>query len=85
MKMSLILTFLTGILFASCSKNDPAPVIPPADKTVLRTTIASSQTTYEAEQAVLSGAVVASNQPGYTGSGFADYVNASRRLYRMDS
>ena len=33
--------------------------------------------TYEAEDAVLSGAVVASNQGGYTGTGFADYLNAS--------
>lgn len=28
----------------------------------------------EAEEAVLSGAVIASNRSGYTGSGFADYV-----------
>jgi hypothetical protein len=33
--------------------------------------------TLEAESAVLNGAVVASNQSGYTGSGFADYKNAS--------
>ncbi len=33
--------------------------------------------TLEAEQALLNGAVVASNQPGFTGTGFADYVNAS--------
>jgi hypothetical protein len=33
--------------------------------------------TLEAEKAVLSGAVASSNQPGYTGTGFADYVNAT--------
>ncbi len=33
--------------------------------------------TYEAEEAVLNGAVVATNQPGYTGTGFVDYINAS--------
>lgn len=33
--------------------------------------------TLEAEQAVLSGAVISSNQPGFTGTGFGDYVNAS--------
>jgi uncharacterized repeat protein (TIGR03803 family) len=33
--------------------------------------------TLEAEQAVLNGAIVASDQPGFTGSGFADYKNAS--------
>ena len=38
---------------------------------------ASAGVTYEAEAATLSGAVVASNQAGYTGSGFADYINAS--------
>ncbi|MCK4564427.1 MAG: hypothetical protein KAU94_07125, partial [Verrucomicrobia bacterium] len=32
---------------------------------------------YEAEDAVLSGAVVASNIADYTGTGFVDYVNAS--------
>ena len=30
---------------------------------------------YEAENALLSGAVVANNQAGYTGAGFADYIN----------
>ncbi len=31
----------------------------------------------EAERAVLSGAVVATSQPGFTGTGYADYVNAT--------
>ena len=31
----------------------------------------------QAENAVLSGALVKSNQTGYTGTGFADYINAS--------
>jgi len=30
---------------------------------------------YEAEFAQLNGAIIASNQTGYTGTGFADYVN----------
>jgi plastocyanin len=33
--------------------------------------------TLEAENAFLSGAVVASSQPGFTGTGYADYVHAS--------
>ncbi|MBF9252569.1 carbohydrate-binding protein [Pontibacter sp. 172403-2] len=37
----------------------------------------STINTYEAEQAVLHGAVIASNQAGYTGTGYADYVNAT--------
>jgi len=32
---------------------------------------------YEAEDALLSGPEVASNHPGFTGSGFADYMNQS--------
>jgi hypothetical protein len=34
-------------------------------------------TIYEAENALLSGPVVASNKAGFTGTGFADYINAS--------
>ncbi|MDQ3291912.1 MAG: carbohydrate-binding protein, partial [Bacteroidota bacterium] len=37
----------------------------------------STTGTYEAEQAVLNGAVVTTNQPGYTGTGFVDYVHAT--------
>ena len=33
--------------------------------------------TYEAERAVIKGALVATNQTGYTGTGFVDYVNAT--------
>ncbi|MEO6328911.1 MAG: choice-of-anchor tandem repeat GloVer-containing protein [Ginsengibacter sp.] len=33
--------------------------------------------TFEAEEAALNGAIAASNKFGYTGSGFADFVNAS--------
>src|SRR3954470_9824445 len=33
--------------------------------------------TLEAEKALLSGAVVASSQPGFTGTGFVDYLNPS--------
>ena len=32
---------------------------------------------FEAEQATLSGAVVSRNHPGYSGTGFADVINAS--------
>jgi uncharacterized protein YkwD len=37
----------------------------------------TATTTLEAETAVLSGAKVASNQAGYTGTGFVDYINAT--------
>jgi hypothetical protein len=37
----------------------------------------TASTTLEAENAVLYRAVVAKNHAGYTGSGFADYINAS--------
>jgi hypothetical protein len=39
--------------------------------------IQSNTPSLEAEEAVLSGAVVASAQPGYVGTGYADYINAS--------
>lgn len=38
---------------------------------------ATAQTIYEAESAILSGPTVGSTYGGYTGSGYADYVNAS--------
>ncbi|MBD0739348.1 CBM35 domain-containing protein [Streptomyces sp. CBMA29] len=41
-----------------------------------RKTVAPQQT-YQAESATLSGAVVGSDNSGYTGTGYADYVNAS--------
>jgi len=36
-----------------------------------------SEVSLEAEQAVLNGALVAASTPGFTGSGYADYQNAS--------
>jgi hypothetical protein len=36
---------------------------------------AAAPVTYQAEDASLAGAVVANNQPGYTGRGFVDFVN----------
>lgn len=43
--------------------------------TVSATTQTSTATTYEAENATIVGAVFANNQPGYTGTGFVDYLN----------
>lgn len=39
--------------------------------------VVANPSTLEAEEAVLYGAVIASGQPGFTGSGYADYTNAS--------
>lgn len=39
--------------------------------------LATPPGTYEAEDAILNGAIIAANQSGFTGAGFADYVNAS--------
>ena len=38
---------------------------------------AIGQTIYEAENATLSGSLIATQYPGYSGSGYADYQNAS--------
>jgi hypothetical protein len=40
--------------------------------------------TYQAESAVLSGAAVASSQPGYTGTGYVDYKHASLDSVEFD-
>ncbi len=67
------------IAFAFCFTGCEKDVFEPNEK--MMDPISSSQDakigTYEAEQAVLSGAMVATNRPGYTGSGFADYINAT--------
>lgn len=49
---------------------------PNMDNLVVQVAVSQSGT-LEAEKAVISGAVIASNQPGYTGTGFVDYVNAT--------
>jgi hypothetical protein len=40
---------------------------------------------YQAENATLSGAVAASNQPGFTGTGFADYINATGDFVKFNT
>ena len=37
----------------------------------------AASTRYEAESATLSAATVATNHPGFTGTGFVDYTNAA--------
>lgn len=49
----------------------------PYSNTASATTQAGSATLYEAESAVLVGAVVSNIHTGYTGTGFVDYVNAT--------
>ncbi|RDC64427.1 carbohydrate-binding protein [Adhaeribacter pallidiroseus] len=62
------------LFFTGCEKDWPN-----SNKDIKYSETSNLSTTdpYEAEMAVLSGVVVSANQPGYTGSGFADYVNAS--------
>jgi rhamnogalacturonan endolyase len=55
---------------------DTASVTQPS-ATASATLSGSIDTIYEAENAILSGAVVAANQSGYSGTGFADYKNNS--------
>jgi|GEM_PF-1487297 len=74
LRVLLWLVVATAFLYA-CQRPEPAPLQPESTPNAY----ASARTTgiYEAEQGVLSGALVATNQAGYTGTGFADYVNAS--------
>jgi glucose/arabinose dehydrogenase len=50
---------------------------PASATTYTATFVESSLKIYEAENAALSGAVVSNTKAGFTGTGFADYVNAS--------
>ncbi len=50
---------------------------PAANTTYTATFLESVGTVYQAESAARSGAVIASNHAGYTGTGFVDYLNAS--------
>jgi hypothetical protein len=78
----LWLVVATAFLF-DCQGPAPTPLQPESTQgadgsaRTAGTSAATTIGTYEAEQAVLSGAVVATNQTGYTGTGFADYVNAT--------
>ncbi len=72
LRLLLWLVVATAFLFA-CQRQEPTPLQPKSTPN----TNASARTTtgtYEAEQAVLSGAVVVNSQPGYTGTGFVDYI-----------
>ncbi len=74
LRLLLWLVVATAFLCA-CQRPEPAPLQP--ESTTHPNASARTTATYEAEQAVLSGAVVATNQTGYTGTGFADYRNAT--------
>jgi hypothetical protein len=70
-----------AFFFSGCKKDlhNYSEKMPHSGNSALNAT-ASTVTqlgTLEAEKALLSGAVVGSSQPGYTGTGYADYVNAS--------
>jgi hypothetical protein len=65
--------------FTGCEKDllQPNEIIVASESSSQNATLATLTGTLEAERAVLSGAVVSANQPGYTGTGYADYVNAT--------
>lgn len=78
-KHSLTVAFFerqgSAVLTASYAGPGIAKQAIPASALFRTTTFAP--VTLEAENATLSGAIVLNNQAGYTGSGFADYQNAS--------
>jgi hypothetical protein len=74
LRLLLWLVVATAFLYA-CQRPEPAPLQP--ERTPHSNASARTTATYEAEQAVLNGAIVATNQTGYTGTGFADYQNAT--------
>jgi hypothetical protein len=74
---------LNGKTYAFVSWSDAGAathnISTPATATTYTATFKETATMkiYEAESAVLSGAVVSNTKAGFTGTGFADYVNAS--------
>ncbi|QNF33731.1 carbohydrate-binding protein [Adhaeribacter swui] len=76
-KSNLLISFIltaTTLLLLGCDKD--FSYVPETSKYSLSSDL-TTLNTYEAEQAILSGVVVAKNQSGYTGTGYADYVNAT--------
>jgi poly(3-hydroxybutyrate) depolymerase len=63
------------LLLAACGAEAPVDSAPTAED--LGSVSEALTTTYEAESALLSGPKVSTAHAGYTGSGFADYQNAS--------
>jgi hypothetical protein len=74
LRLLLWLVVATAFLSA-CQRPEPAPLRP--ENTPNPNASARTTGTYEAEGALLSGPRVATSPAGYTGTGFADYVNAS--------
>jgi glucose/arabinose dehydrogenase len=73
---------LNGITYSFVSWSDGGAIShtisTPATATTYTATFKQSTTKiYEAESAVLSGPVVANTKTGFTGTGYADYINAS--------
>jgi glucose/arabinose dehydrogenase len=71
---------LNGVTFAFSSWSDGKSanhtISTPSTATTFTASFSATKI-YEAESALLSGAVVASTKTGFTGTGYADYVNAS--------
>jgi hypothetical protein len=74
LRLLLWLVVATAFLFG-CQRPEPAPLQP--ESTPNPNASARTTGTYEAEGAILSGPQVATSPAGYTGTGFADYINAS--------
>ncbi len=79
---SLFISFLVAALFfTSCKKDElqySKQMVQSAHSNLSAAVSTFTQLgTLEAESAVLSGAIFGSGNPNYTGSGYADYVNAS--------
>lgn len=79
----LFISFLiaAAFFFTACKKDltyfNEIAVHPESSRLTTTLSTVTQTGTLEAEQAVLSGAVVSNSQPGYTGTGYADYVHAT--------
>jgi hypothetical protein len=82
--MAMITALAVPALFTACLNNTASDATDAgATRTELSTALSVTLTS-QAEDAVLSGAVKAVNRAGYTGSGFADYINASGDYIRWN-
>ncbi|MDB5051389.1 MAG: putative exported protein [Fibrobacteres bacterium] len=80
--MAMISALAAPVLFTACLNNmAPNATDAGATRNELSSALSVSLTS-QAEDAMLSGAVKAVNRAGYTGSGFADYINASGDFIR---
>lgn len=73
----LFIRFVIAIAFFFTSCNEDLTDLKVDLRSSSLNTTLSNNNIYEAEEGLLNGVVVTTNQPGYTGTGFVDFVHAT--------